>query len=174
MQTKEDIIKGLNEKVGAFNSFISPMDPASFENTPGGKWSAGQNLEHLIRSMRPLQIAYGVPKFLLKMMFGKTNRPSRTYEELVEKYKSKLKVGGRASGPYIPPLVSYDNKNRLLRKYEKQKNSLIKKIRRQKESDLDLYILPHPLLGKVTLREMLFFTVYHNQHHLELLRNRGA
>lgn len=24
---------------------------------------------------------------------------------------------------------------------------------------------PHPLLGKLTLREMMFFTIYHVQHH---------
>ena len=36
--------------------------------------------------------------------------------------------------------------------------------------DLDKYVLPHPLLGKVTLREMLYFTIHHNEHHLELLK----
>jgi hypothetical protein len=25
--------------------------------------------------------------------------------------------------------------------------------------------LPHPLLGKLTLREMLYFTAYHADHH---------
>jgi hypothetical protein len=30
---------------------------------------------------------------------------------------------------------------------------------------LDLLILPHPLLGKLTLREMLYFTLYHVEHH---------
>ena len=35
-----------------------------------------------------------------------------------------------------------------------------------REQDLDRYVLPHPLLGKLTLREMLFFTLYHNYHHV--------
>jgi hypothetical protein len=26
-------------------------------------------------------------------------------------------------------------------------------------------VLPHPLLGKLTIREMLYFTVYHGEHH---------
>ena len=42
------------------------------------------------------------------------------------------------------------------------------------EKDLDNYILPHPLLGKLTIREMLFFTIYHVQHHEVLtLKNLG-
>ena len=63
--------------------------------------------------------------------------------------------------------------DKLIKKYVLHKEKLIAKIEKQTESDLDKYILPHPLLGKVTLREMLYFTIHHNEHHLELLRNRS-
>ena len=106
-------------------------------------------------------------------MFGKTNRPSKTFDELVAKYKVKLAAGGRASRPFIPPFISFEKKDELIKKYTLQKQKLIAKIERQSEKDLDVYILPHPLLGKVTLREMLYFTIHHNDHHLELLRNRS-
>ena len=33
------------------------------------------------------------------------------------------------------------------------------------ESDLDTLQAPHPLLGKLTLRELMYFTIYHAQHH---------
>ena len=105
-------------------------------------------------------------------MFGKTNRPSKTYQELVTKYKTKLAAGGRASGPFIPPFIDYEKKDKLIKKYDDQKQKLIAKIEKQNEKDLDVYILPHPLLGKVTLREMLYFTIHHNEHHLELLKSR--
>jgi hypothetical protein len=32
--------------------------------------------------------------------------------------------------------------------------------------------LPHPLLGKLTLREMIYFTIYHVQHHHKLVQNQ--
>jgi hypothetical protein len=172
INNKLEIIAALNEKVNAFNQFILPMNKEQFEATPGGKWSAGQNLDHLIRSIKPLQLAYTLPKFVLKMMFGKTNRPSRTYDELVVKYKTKLAAGGQASGPFIPPVILIEKKDALLKKYEEQKQKLIAKIQKQNEEDLDVYILPHPLLGKLTLREMLFFTIHHNEHHLEILMSR--
>ena len=171
---KPEIISALNKNVDAFNNYIAPLNKEQFEATPGGKWSAGQNLDHLIRSIKPLQPAYGLPKFVLRIMFGKTNRPSRTFDELVTKYKTKLAAGGRASGPFIPRFISFEKKDELIKKYNEQKQKLITKVEKQPEKDLDAYILPHPLLGKVTLREMLYFTIHHNEHHLELLKNRTA
>ena len=173
LQDKPHIIYSLNEKVDAFNNYILPLNKEQFELAPEGKWSAGQNLDHLIRSIKPLQLAYGLPKFALLVLFGKTNRPSRTYDELVIKYKTKLAAGGRASGPFIPPFIGFEKKNELIKKYAAHKQRLIAKIEKQTERELDTYILPHPLLGKVTLREMLYFTIHHNEHHLDLLKNRN-
>ena len=173
IQDKPQIISALNEKIDAFNSYIEPLNKEQFEASPKGKWSAGQNLDHLIRAIKPLQLAYGLPKFALLILFGKTNRPSRAYDELVTKYKTKLAAGGKARGPFIPPFIRFEQKDELIKKYSLQKQKLTRKIEKQSEGDLDNYILPHPLLGKVTLREMLFFTIHHNEHHLGLLKNRN-
>jgi len=173
IQDKSQIISALNDRVDAFNSYIEPLNKEQFEATPNSKWSAGQNLDHLIRAIKPLQLAYGLPKFVLTVLFGRTNRPSRTYAELVTKYKTKLAAGGKASGPFIPPAINFERKNELIKKYAEQKQKLVTKIEKQAETDLDKYILPHPLLGKVTLREMLYFTIYHNEHHLNLLIDRS-
>jgi len=172
IHNKPQIISALNEKIDGFNSYILSLDQQQFEATPNGKWSAGQNLDHLIRAIKPLQLAYSLPKFALLILFGKTNRPSGTYEELVTKYKTKLAGGGKASGPFIPPTINFEKKENLIKKYNEQKQKLIARIEKQSEKDLDVYILPHPLLGKVTLREMLYFTIHHNEHHLELLKSR--
>ena len=173
IHNKSQIIAALNENIDAFNNYISPLNKEQFEATPNRKWSAGQNLDHLIRAIKPLQLAYGLPKFALRIMFGKTNRPSKNYDELVAKYKTKLAAGGRASGPFIPPMIKFEKKDELIKKYATQKQKLISKIEKQNEKDLDEYIIPHPLLGKVTLREMLYFTIHHNKHHLELLKSRN-
>ena len=156
---KLQIISALNQNIDAFNNYIVQLTKEQFEASPGDKWSAGQNLDHLIRAIKPLQLAYGLPKFALRILFGKTNRPSKTYDELVAKYKAKLAAGGRASGPFIPPFITFEKKDELVKKYTEQKQKLISKIEKQNEKDLDVYILPHPLLGKVTLREMLYFTI---------------
>ncbi|WP_350287698.1 hypothetical protein [uncultured Croceitalea sp.] len=33
------------------------------------------------------------------------------------------------------------------------------------EIELDTFILPHPVMGDQTLREILYFTAYHVLHH---------
>lgn len=172
IQNKKEIIAALDEKINAFTNYITELNKEKFEASPNGKWSAGQNLDHLIRAIQPLQMAYSLPKFVLRILFGKNNRASKSYEEVVAKYKSKLAAGGRASGPFIPSIIPFDKKDRLIKKYDQHKKKLSAKIEKQNEVDLDKYILPHPLLGKVTLREMLFFTIHHNEHHLESLKNR--
>ena len=74
-----------------------------------------------IRAIKPLQLAYGLPKFALRIFFGKTNRPSKTYDDLVAKYKTKLAAGGKASGPFIPPFIGFEKKDALIKKYDEQK-----------------------------------------------------
>jgi hypothetical protein len=47
---------------------------------------------------------------------------------------------------------------------------MLKKIGQWSEKNLDAYLLPHPLLGKITVREMLFFTTFHTDHHLNIMQ----
>ncbi len=169
---KTEIIDGLDKNVNAFNQFILSLNKDQFENTNDGKWSAGQNLHHLILAIKPLQPAFSLPWFILKTFFGKENRSSKSYAVLAEKYKSKLAAGGKASSRFIPTIVLYNKKDILVKKYNRQKDKLIKKIKNQSEDKLENCILPHPLLGKITLREMLFFTIYHNEHHLQIVTHR--
>jgi hypothetical protein len=43
-----------------------------------------------------------------------------------------------------------------------------------KDPQLDKYIAPHPLLGKITLRELGYFTIHHMYHHLESIQKMTA
>ena len=170
VSNKQSIASALDEAVSEVNQYVQSLDEASFERAPEGKWNAGQQLDHLLRAIQPLNLAYRLPHFVLKTVFGVANRPSKTYDGLVEKYESRLAQGGRASGRFIPKPIPYTKKYSLISDYAKQKDKLIKRIQQYDESALDHYILPHPLLGKLTLREMLFFTIHHNFHHLSLIK----
>ena len=33
------------------------------------------------------------------------------------------------------------------------------------EKDIDTYRAPHPLIGKLTVRELVYFSIYHVGHH---------
>lgn len=129
---------------------------------------ASQQLDHIIRAVSPLAMGLRLPKIFIGLLFGKANRASKDYNELVKKYKSKLELGGKASGRFVPTQIKFSDKQKNIAKLLKLINALKKNITGFSETQLDKYILPHPLLGKITVREMMFFTIYHVEHHHKL------
>src|SRR5205085_4225714 len=99
-----------------------------------------------------------LPRLPVRIMFGKATKPSSTYEQLVNAYHHKLQSGYKASAPYVPKSVGADQKEKLITALNAKVNSLCSKIESFTESELDTLRLPHPLLGKLTMREMLYFT----------------
>ena len=133
-------------------------------------WSASDNMDHLINSHRPISRALKLPKFTLQAMFGKPERPSRTYEEICKVYRAEIAKGAQASGRFLPDQQSpaegaEEKKTELLEQWSKASTELVSVAEKWNESELDGYLLPHPLIGKLTIREMLFFTIYHNLRH---------
>lgn len=170
--TKQEIQYKLQDNHKNFTELITSLNDINFLHSANGKWTAGQQLDHIYRSVSAVKLGLTLPKFLIRMIVGKANRPSKDYEALIAKYKLRLEAGGKASGRFIPKRVSPDQKIKLKDKLLKAVNSLCKKSNKYNEKQLDHYILPHPLLGKLTVREMLYFTIYHVEHHQELtLRN---
>ena len=108
------------------------------------------------------------------IIFGKANRSSKSYDELVEKYQQKLSEGYKATGNYIPPKIYASQKIFLENKLAHIINAIEDNLDNFSEEELDKYILPHPLLGKLTYREMMYFTIYHAQHHEKIVRGYFA
>jgi hypothetical protein len=54
----------------------------------------------------------------------------------------------------------------LVNKWRRAAGALVDSIKNWQEQDLDRYLLPHPILGKLTVRELLFFTIYHDMRHM--------
>ncbi len=173
MEDKRFIQQLISENAAAFVRFVEKQSEAKFLETPNDNWSVGQNVEHLIKSLSPVNLALRLPGFVLRFQFGKPNRKPRTYTELVNRYHEKLQAGGRASARFVPPPVSWNDKDKKVAAFTYETNTMIKRLNSWSESQLDSYLLPHPLLGKLTLREMLFFSGYHIEHHLKLLEGRN-
>jgi hypothetical protein len=146
-----------------------------FFKEPGEKWSIAQNLAHLIISLKTTVAAYALPKFLVRLIGGRPNRTSRSYEELVEKYRAKLAAGGKASGRYVPKKIHPSHtRDQMIHKWIKITEEYIEAIKKNWSTEqFDRYIVKHPLLGRITLRELCYFTIYHTRHHLEIIKSRS-
>ena len=77
----------------AFINYVELLNKEQFEKKLNEKWSASQHTDHIYKSIAPVNLAFKLPKFLLKLFFGKTNRPSKSFDELILKYQSKLQLG---------------------------------------------------------------------------------
>ncbi len=170
--TKEKIIQELQKGFEDVIVATQPVADSTFFRKPDSKWSAADNVEHLVLSVKPLNLAFRLPKFIL-LYFGKPNRPIRTYNELVKKYLEKLNSGGRATSAFVPK-SNYQDKRLLLENFKDMNQDFIKSLTKWNDADLDRYLIPHPLLGKLYVREMLYFTIYHTQHHLKAIESCAA
>lgn len=168
--TKQEIITELSERHKVFTAHIQSLNESDFTFSKDGKWSGGQQIDHIYRSVSPLVQAFMLPKFVPGLLFGKANRPSKSYDELVSKYKEKLVNGVVATGQFVPPAIAYDKKEKLCKQVNSKVEKLCKQVNSFSEQQLDEYILPHPLLGKLTVREMLYFTMHHVNQHLEITK----
>lgn len=163
--TKSEILHLLPQKHREFSDYILSLSDQEFLASANGKWTPGQHFDHIRRSVRPLALLRILPKFIVGLIFGRANRPSKDYEGLVRKYLSVLEQGGKASGAFIPKTVTPAEKESIKRELLQSVNTLVRGVQKYSEQQLDTFILPHPLLGKLTLREMLYFTLYHVEHH---------
>ena len=172
--SKQELIKGLNQATVEFTSYTSSIPPELFFSQPADKWSIAQNVIHLNKSAKMTSLAYRLPKFIVRLYTGKPNRPSRSYDELVAKYKLKLQQGGKASGPFIPKAPpTGQTQEMILDSFKSVMQKLVNAVERNwTDEKLDNYLAPHPLLGKLTLRELLYFTIYHSEHHLNIVKAR--
>jgi hypothetical protein len=163
-RTEITIILQQNHTV--FIDFIASLEEEALQKAIPGKWNAAEQMEHVYLCLRPIVLAFRLPKFMLPLLFGKANRESKSHETLVQAYQNKLQQGGKAPEVFVPksPATLRATQKRI-RQVHSLVNSLTHQIDKYSEVDLDQMILPHPLLGKITLREMGYFAAYHVAHH---------
>jgi DinB superfamily len=171
--TLPEIITASEKIFRDFTDYCRQVPDEKFFFQPADKWSIAQNVDHLTISMRQTRLAYALPKFIVRLYTGKPNRPGRSYDELVTKYKNKLAAGGKASGVFVPKPIRGISKEALISKWEKSVAAYFSALRKQDDKKLDNYLAPHPLLGKITLRELCYFTIYHTEHHLNIIKQRN-
>lgn len=168
---KVDIANLLNKNVQNLTAFFENERPEKWTQNLEGKWTPGQHVIHLIQSADAIRKGLRFPSFILKWNFGKANRPVRSYEEVVHNYVTKLaKVGPVVAGVSANmPTSNIDNKPERIKEFIKLYYGLNKKLLSYSDQQLDSILLPHPLMGRMILREFFMWNAHHVGHHYELL-----
>lgn len=170
--TKDDIVILLVEKQQALNTFLENQDIDKWEVGPKSKWTTGQQALHLLQAYKILNNAMSMPKFLLKYRFGKNNREVRDYDKVTSRYMERLAniPEGATFGPSrnmnIPRI---NDKSYILDRLQVESKKLQHKTNKWKDKDLDNLVIPHPLMGKMPVREIVMWTAFHVEHHIKQL-----
>lgn len=166
----------LDEKIEAMISWVEQQPEGSFEKQfVPGKWSNGEHMEHIRISTRALNKGYKIPKLLMRYKFGVMNRPERPYEQVREKYTRLLKEQNIKAPPaFSPKPITNADQPRIIKWLREEKETMKKFIDKQSEKNLSKYVIPHPVTGKMSLREFVYFTAFHAEHHHKLMEKYNS
>lgn len=172
--TKDQLIEDLEKSFNDTIDWVNNQPESHFnEEMISGKWTIAGHIYHLIKTTKAVSKGMAMPKLGLRTMFGKNNRQERTYDEIVEKYENALTQDNiKVPGNYEAKADRTFKRASLLDRYEQELHDFIKALGKWKEEDMSVYVLPHPLIGKCTIREFTYFTILHNDHHLNVLKER--
>jgi hypothetical protein len=168
-------LSATEQSVAEFFGSLSPSEFALRENTA---WTPAEHLAHLNTAVSAVARGFQISRWILRLRFGRSHRPSRSYETLRNDYRARLAGGGVATGVFVPPHEDLTPEQSSLRQTEilarwgRVNQRLRSALERWTEKDLDRLQLPHPLLGRITAREMIYFTIYHDQHHVAGAKRR--
>lgn len=172
--TREQIVEAFERQERESIAYWNAFDTDAFFAKIGESWSPAETVRHLTKSIRPLVKALGLPRLLLRLRFGKPKRAPMTFDALRDHYRRLLAEGGNA-GRFAPSANAETDRTAIMTRFAAVNRELRAAIHRWPDAKLDTLQLPHPLLGKLTVREMLFFTLYHERHHMDVVaRNLAA
>ena len=180
IQDKASISDKLKALQASIHQTIETMPEDKLYTGTETEWSPADYLKHIIISVKSFAKGLHIPKDQLGNMFGKSENGSMTYDELVALYDGKIDAGMKAEmAPNITPM-NYrmpedieDVRAYLLETWNNANQRLIDALEDWSEDDLDIYQLPHPATGPITMRDMYFFTIHHNELHGEDIKRGG-
>ena len=178
LSARDEICDAVKQLHADSVQYWSSFPTEAFLAQIGEAWSPAENVRHLTKSMRAMSRGLKMPRLFVRLRFGKAPSPSRSFEQVRETYRATLARGGKA-GSFTPssrpiPVDAEAERAQIMTYHAAAVSELCSLASRWSERDLDRLQFPHPLMGPLTVREMLLFMLYHNSHHVEGVRRRLA
>ena len=160
--TRDDLIAAFHAARDEIGAYFAGLPAPVFLNGTAERWSPAHHLDHLIRSNAPVTAGLNIPRHLLAPR--DPGEGSRSYAGVRAEYHAALAGGQKAFGRYLPE--PRDDQTALVTRYRDGLDALLGALGAWTDGDLDTCNMLHPVLGNISVRELLHFTLYHNWHHL--------
>jgi hypothetical protein len=170
--TKPDILAALESNARTIHEYFSELpDPVFFDGDPE-RWGPAHHLVHLTRSNDAVSRALVAGNLPLHPA-GR----SRTYAEVRDAATASLTTTPKEALLEMGSTVVVEpgtGRVEVVEAFATSSAGLREAaaIAIWSEDALDRHALRHPLIGVLTVREMLFFGVVHERHHLRTVQTR--
>lgn len=160
-EMKAELAKSLQ----AITELLQVVSIEDWQRLQGDKWTIAQESEHLRLST---QGAAFVLSSAGRSRWFPFNGASRSYHTVIKQYQAALAANVNVNNASTRPS---DESNTLTlaqqtENWQKVVQQVLTTIDTVSEADLDSFtVWKHPLLGPLTVREMIYFTIHHTQHH---------
>ena len=160
--TKQELIERFYINHQEMIDYVNSLTDEQFMYRENGKWTAGQQFSHVYLTLLPFLKVLPSKEFIMQK-FGKINRPTWNYTTVIENY---FKTSLKAPPQFLPEQVPLEQKAIITANIQKKLLSIQQLLNQYTDDELDTLVLPHPLLGNLTIREMFYLMTYHPTHHL--------
>lgn len=165
-----DSLNQLVELTKEYYDYLSEISDDTAQEKEEGKWSVNDQIIHLILSISPLNKALKLPKFQLKLMFGGAKRPVKSFDVINDEYRAIVDSGFKAPKSYVPKESKFKTNRELYDSWLNKTLEFDRLLNKWNQTDLDKIILPHPSMGKLTISELVHFTLVHTRMHLDKIK----
>lgn len=174
--TLGEIAAAAEARQATARAFLAGIAPSAFVAPQGDRWSPAEHVRHLAKSAFAIATGVRMPRVVLWLRFGWPRARSRPFAQLVADYRAALAAGGQA-GRFAPSRQDADGdlagyQQRVIAQWEAAHAAVASAARGWSEGAAEQAVITHPLIGALTLREMLMFQHYHEAHHLNLVARR--
>jgi uncharacterized damage-inducible protein DinB len=169
MYNKSELITALETQKLEFQSFLSSIPNKQFFDGSSEKWSIAHHLKHITSVINRIATGLLNPGALPKR---EPATPSRDFATMHQTYLETLRntpsetlrqLGSRVTLEERQDLDAY--KTQMISSFADAVGNFNAALEGFDEASLEQLGMPHPLLGIISTREMVFFTVFHNTHH---------
>lgn len=166
--TKQELIQAFIENHKTAAAYIGSLSDAQLRYAAEGKWSPAQQLQHISLTIAPFPKVLS-SKHYLSEKFGTIDRPVWDCETVMEHY---FKTSLKAPVQYVPEAeLQPVHKDAIMQHIQNDLEKIQLLLNGYSEEEFDALVLPHPLLGKLALREMFCLMGYHPLHHLKQIKD---
>ena len=163
---KTEILQQLQLRFDQVNDLIDNTSDSILQQPRGDKWSIAQLVHHMILTTASVGSMLKYSPEMIKMRFGLPEHPFRNYEEAMQHIKSFFEKPAKAPEKYSPKSDAKLDRASLKNDWNSIFPKFEERLSKWNEEDLDKYVVPHPLMEKITIREHLYVAIFHIDLHL--------